>query len=252
MKKKILFNCKNCRGIYILTNKINGKQYVGSSKNLYSRLSNYFRILYLTAQSKRGSVICKALLLHGYDNFTLQIVVLGPAFNSLSGYSKNNIPDYVILQQHYLCNFAIVYNSNRFASSAAYTFSTSNINVGKENPSFKMKGVSAFAWNNIHSEKMKDVWSKSRGKTRFFVYLQDTFTILGVFPSASKLSEFFQGSSKRFKSDILKFLKTTNAFALRYGKYIISTIEIDAADFPSIVKNLPIKSIVIQFYYYYY
>lgn len=144
-KKEILSNCKSFRGIYIFTNKTNGNQYVGSSKNLCKRLINYFRLSYLTAQDKRGSVICKALILHGYDNFTLQVVVLGPAINSLSGYSKTNPPDYITLEQHYLSNFAIIYNSNRFASSGAYKPCTTIINVGKRNPSFGVTALKAFA-----------------------------------------------------------------------------------------------------------
>ena len=35
---------KNKRGVYLWTNKINGHQYIGSSMNLSSRLSDYFRI----------------------------------------------------------------------------------------------------------------------------------------------------------------------------------------------------------------
>jgi hypothetical protein len=45
------------RGVYLWTNKTNGKQYIGSAMDLSSRLSDYFTNSYLKYQSYRGSAI---------------------------------------------------------------------------------------------------------------------------------------------------------------------------------------------------
>ena len=66
---------KNKSGIYRWVNNINNKSYVGSSVNLYSRLTNYYSIKYLNRSVLRGnSLIYRALLLHGHNNFNLEIL----------------------------------------------------------------------------------------------------------------------------------------------------------------------------------
>lgn len=50
------------RGVYLWTNKINGKQYEGSAMDLSSRLSDYFQNSYIKYQSTRGSAISAAIL----------------------------------------------------------------------------------------------------------------------------------------------------------------------------------------------
>lgn len=61
------------RGVYLLTNKINGKQYVGSSKNLSTRLGSYFKDSYLNVQVNRGSAISAALIKYGQSNFSVEV-----------------------------------------------------------------------------------------------------------------------------------------------------------------------------------
>lgn len=63
-KAKILKENKGKSGIYLWTNKINGKRYVGSALDLRKRLLNYYNISYLLDR-KDIMVIYKALLAHG-------------------------------------------------------------------------------------------------------------------------------------------------------------------------------------------
>lgn len=72
-KTSILTENKGKSGIYMWTNKVNGKRYVGSSVDLSKRLRNYFKVSYLS-DLKDIMLIYKALLAHGFDNFRLDIL----------------------------------------------------------------------------------------------------------------------------------------------------------------------------------
>lgn len=54
-------------GIYKFTNKINGKIYVGQSKNVYNRLRVHFKL-------RGDSVFTRALKKYGIDNFDFQLI----------------------------------------------------------------------------------------------------------------------------------------------------------------------------------
>lgn len=73
--RSILKDNRSKSGVYLWTNKINGKMYVGSSINLGKRLSMYFSIGYLEEKRKSGkSVINIALLKYGYSQFSFSIL----------------------------------------------------------------------------------------------------------------------------------------------------------------------------------
>jgi group I intron endonuclease len=54
------------------TNKINGKKYIGSSINLSKRLGEDLNVNHLMRCTYM--YICRALLKHGYSNFSLTII----------------------------------------------------------------------------------------------------------------------------------------------------------------------------------
>lgn len=64
---------KGKSGIYRWTNKINGKTYIGSAKDLSIRLRKYFSTSHLLGV-KYIMIIYRALIAHGYDNFKLEIL----------------------------------------------------------------------------------------------------------------------------------------------------------------------------------
>ena len=72
-KSKILSENNNKSGIYWWTNLKNGFSYLGSSINLGPRLRCYFNYKYLS-EVRSTSVINRALLKHGYTNFSLEIL----------------------------------------------------------------------------------------------------------------------------------------------------------------------------------
>ena len=74
LKEKGIFSLflKGRSGIYCWYNKINENIYVGSAKNLNNRILDYSQPHYL--KTKNNTLIVKALLKYGIDNFTLYIL----------------------------------------------------------------------------------------------------------------------------------------------------------------------------------
>lgn len=71
-KLDLLNYIKGKSGIYMWTNKLNGKKYIGSSVNLRRRLLEYYNVNRLLNQ--KSMPINVALLKHGYHNFSLTIL----------------------------------------------------------------------------------------------------------------------------------------------------------------------------------
>lgn len=71
-KQSIVLDNKLKSGVYRWTNKINGKTYIGSSINLGPRLQQYYGKS--LANNQKTSLIYRAILKHGHENFTLEIL----------------------------------------------------------------------------------------------------------------------------------------------------------------------------------
>jgi group I intron endonuclease len=71
-KIRILQENTKKSGVYMFKNLTNGKRYIGSSENLSRRFSEYLNTNYLIRAKYMN--ICKALLKHGYSNFSLEIL----------------------------------------------------------------------------------------------------------------------------------------------------------------------------------
>jgi len=96
MKKDILNENKGKSGIYMLTNKVTKKIYIGLSTDLSKRFKNYFSLSYL--KSKTNLIINRALIKYKYSNFSLTI---------LEYCDKSNLK---IREQFYIYKFNPQYN----------------------------------------------------------------------------------------------------------------------------------------------
>lgn len=104
-KSLILEENKDKCGVYLLTNRLTGKIYVGSSKNLAKRFKNYFSTGYLKHISRNMMIINKALLKYGYSKFKLEIL-------------EYTTPDKVFeIEQHFLDLLEPKYNMLKYAGT---------------------------------------------------------------------------------------------------------------------------------------
>jgi len=71
-RKEISARLNKKYGVYCWVNKVNGNKYVGSSTNIYKRLSDYFKASYYLRC--KNLVIAKAIIKYGLINFALIIL----------------------------------------------------------------------------------------------------------------------------------------------------------------------------------
>jgi hypothetical protein len=180
-------------GIYLFTHNDTNAQYVGLASDLSNRLSDYLRPAYLQSQVDRGSYICRALLSHGYENFSLTI---------LEYCSISELP---IREQYYLDNFTCEYNINR-VSSIPYSSVNASINSGVLNPNFGNLGSAAFHFDHFHTPERRAAWAAARTHGPYHLYnlalgtFVETFTSLGVLALSIGFSE--RVALKAFKSNM--------------------------------------------------
>lgn len=83
LRELIMKQNDNKAGIYMLTNRITKKNYIGKSSDLKSRFINYYSEGFLEI-NKGGSLIYRQLLKFGFENFSLTILEYCPSDNLLS------------------------------------------------------------------------------------------------------------------------------------------------------------------------
>lgn len=66
------FKCDTNSYIYLIVNKLNGKIYVGSTRSMKNRVTNYFNLAHLASQERRP--VSSAILKYGLVNFAFIIV----------------------------------------------------------------------------------------------------------------------------------------------------------------------------------
>jgi group I intron endonuclease len=105
MKKEILNENKGKAGIYKLTNKLTGDIYVGQSRDLGKRFTNYFNLSYINR--RKELIISRALIKYGYSNFSVTIL------------EYCNESDLDIKEQYYFDTLNPKYNIQKIAGGSS-------------------------------------------------------------------------------------------------------------------------------------
>lgn len=124
-----------------------GTQYVGSSNNLSSRLSDYYTPSVLQRMAAGNSYIAAAILKYGQTAFTLEVLELGPTLDldfSLSSSHPSLRPDYILLEQFMLDTYILGYNRRRIATTGSTPYNAPD-HSGTNNPQHGLTGSSSAA-----------------------------------------------------------------------------------------------------------
>jgi group I intron endonuclease len=162
-KKQILEENRGKSGIYLWTNKLNGKSYVGSGVDLKNRLKNYYSLNLMETKIKLGqSAIYSAILKYGHSNFKLEILE----------YCERS--DVIDREEYYFNLLKPEYNLLPTAGSwLGYKHSEESKNktrasligknAGENNPMFGVLGENHPRFGKTHSEETKSKMSESSG-----------------------------------------------------------------------------------------
>jgi group I intron endonuclease len=153
MKKDILNENKGKSGIYMLTNKLTNKIYIGQSKDISNRFKNYFNRSYL--KSKANLRICRTLLEYGYSNFSLTILEYCDKFELLTR------------EQFYFDKFNPEYNILKIPGSPLNSKHSENT---KASISKSLKGIyvkeKSVLFNRLHKEEPRKLMSLKKLETK--------------------------------------------------------------------------------------
>lgn len=162
-KTQILNENKGKSGIYLWTNKDNGKSYVGSGVDLKNRLKHYYSLDLMRSKIKLGqSKIYAAILKYGHSHFKLEIL------------EYCNKSDVIDRENYYLNLLKPEYNILQVAgSSLGYRHSVDTKERiraslvgrydGENNQMYGLFGESHPWFGQKHSEESKLNMSKSKG-----------------------------------------------------------------------------------------
>lgn len=206
-------------GIYRLNSLVSGKSYIGSSKSLKNRFSNYYSLNYLN-KTKGSSIICRALLKYGYPKFSLYIMEYCEPGSLLER------------EQYYINTLNPEYNILKIAGSRLGTIQSEKT---KQSISNALKGRVFYADSII---KMKIAAKLRLGdKTSFFSKSHTLATISSISLTKSilvKITDIQTNTIIIFKGNIkaAKYLNIGESTLRRYkqtgkifkDKYIITNV----------------------------
>jgi group I intron endonuclease len=199
--KQILEENKGKSGIYIWTNKGNGKFYVGSGVDLKTRLKRYLSLNYLETRIKLGqSHIYSAILKYGHSNFKLEILEYcdrSDVISRESYYIKLLKPEYNILQ---IAGSTLGYKHSEETKNKIRSTLLGK-SSGENNPMFGLLGEKHPRFGGTHSDEFKLKLRKLRS-IAVEVLDQDT-GVISIYPSMEKAAEAL-GCSRSYLTMMLK------------------------------------------------
>jgi hypothetical protein len=169
--KTLIYKENNkCTGIYLWLNNINGKYYIGSAKDLRSRLARYFSPKEL---ARTNNLIQKAIIKHKHENFSFYVLEYCNPDSLIAReqfYIDSLTPPYNILK--------VAGNSTGFKHTEETKELISKIMSGENHPNF----------GKSHCVETITKMSNAKGGGSIFVY--DTQgTLVNGFSSARKAAK---------------------------------------------------------------
>lgn len=166
-KKEFDFSC-----IYLWTNTINNKHYVGQARNFYNRFSQY-------KNGKFNKYMKNAILKYGINNFDIQILEKDVPYELLNEREQYWMDYYKSYDKEYgynICQFAESTYGYKHTEEAKKIMSDMAKNKYKENPSLLPIGDKNVMygkkhtkeWRENHSEFLKSKWEKDENYRRYW------------------------------------------------------------------------------------
>lgn len=195
----------NRSGVYLWYSKLSGKYYVGSSVDLYKRLSRYYQPGYLAYPTHVDLPIVRAITKYGLENFILVI---------LDYTKKSNIH---ISEQYYLDNLYPIYNIRQVAGFRSGKLIKKNSLT--EEHKFKLslkRGVNHHSYGIKRPPEVINLMRDNHPKTKkLYQYLSDKVTLMAEYNSIREMQKK-TGITKEYVSRCIKFNQ------LVHGKYYFS------------------------------
>jgi group I intron endonuclease len=214
MRKNILNENKGKSGIYMLTNKLNNKIYIGQSSDISNRFKNYLNLSYLEKSSSKK--ISRALIKYKYFNFSLTI---------LEYCDKSNL---LVRENFYINQFNPQYNIKKIAVNSLNSKQTEETTKIMSLTKIKQKNVLSVkshkkssielmklkALDRKYSKDIKLKISVVRGKTVniYEKVSSEGFKLIGSFISARRAAIFLNISG----STVIKYMNSGEIFKNRY------------------------------------
>ena len=175
----------NKAGVYLITNLINGKKYVGSSALLKRRYNEYSNSEYIARNLKKGkSKILNALIKYGYLNFEFKILENIEFLDSQTKSERRKL--LLEREQFFFDEIKPEYNINlKAGSNLGRTFSDevrTKMSLAKLGKPGNKKGA-------VLSSESKTLFREKSGMVKSVVMLNENNEVLSNFKSIQLASE---------------------------------------------------------------
>lgn len=158
-------------GVYAWYNKINGKLYVGSGDQLYTRISDYYQNWYM--ESRSNLYIVRALNKYGMNNFTLFILEYSLPSNKQGEGSGNLLLE---CEQKWIDLLKPAYNINPLAGNSK----------GYKHTEESIKKMKDLAKGRKHSDEVKQNMSiNRRGENNSFYMKKHSLETISLMKTAA-------------------------------------------------------------------
>lgn len=198
---------RNKSGIYRWNNIVTGASYVGSAKNLASRLSNYLSKRFLYRElTRNNSIISSSLLKYGYSNFSLDILE----------YCELDV--LILKKQYYIDTLKCEYNILKTAGSRLGC---------KHSPEtllkFKDRKLSSSALANLKLSKAGVAPTSPLRKINHLLATGHITTVVNVETNSVKVYGSIRAAARDIGTSHVTVLNYINSYKLLHNLYLITT-----------------------------